>query len=185
LPKSRTNDSIVGDIRAEAVFQEQMLLNSVDLYMQCRSIWFCIQWNGMMERATSSAAKIFDCAQRGACAPSDIVGTTLQAIKFLDNGERNHDVTLWEGMKTSRICDQNRGVENNAGARANGVHRGARHRANGRLDVGTDLLRNMIDVSFWHPELCEVVDAVVETFLKKTCTTLRRRHIFGQFSKLF
>jgi hypothetical protein len=91
-------------------------------------------------------------------------------------------------MKTSGICDQNGGIENNAGARANGVHRGAHHRANGQLDVGTDLLRNMIDDSFWHPRLCEVVDAAGEIFLKKCarlCGDVRFSVNFQNFFKIF
>jgi hypothetical protein len=107
LPKSCTNNAIIWNLWVQSVLYKKVPLNAIDFNMNSGSAWFLVQRNGKVNRTAGSTTKIFYGTQCSSCSATYIISTTLQAIKFFNNGERNYNIATGEGMKTTRVCNEN------------------------------------------------------------------------------
>ena len=114
LAEGSSDDAVVGNLGVEAVLDQQMALDPVDLDLQGAAVRVVVHGCGGGERPTSLAAQVLDGAQRRARGATDIVHAGLQRIEFLDHGERNDDVATGECVDACRVCHQNRRVEHDA-----------------------------------------------------------------------
>jgi hypothetical protein len=101
-------------LRIEAVFDQEMLLHSVDLDLQGAFGGWVADRERCRERTTGANAVLLDRAQCGARSAAHIVGPRLQAIEFLDHRERDDDIATTEPIEAAGIADQDRGVEHDS-----------------------------------------------------------------------
>jgi hypothetical protein len=135
LPERGTDDPVVGHGGVESVFEQQVLLDAVDLDVHGRRVGCVGHRDRCRERTAGPHAEFFDGPQRGACRSSDVVETRLEPVEFLDHRERDHHVDTAEAGDRARVGDQHRGVEHHSrpGAGRGGTTAGSRL-VRGRVD---------------------------------------------------
>ena len=140
LAERGADDAVVGNGRIEAMLDEAVLLDSVDLDLQRGRP----DGHRLCERAPVAHAQLLDAAQRGARGTADVVGAVLQPVQLLDHSQRHHDVDVVKGCETVGIGDQHGRVE----------HDPRPHRVGDRLSG--------VDVDAWAgPPVQPLVDAAV------------------------
>ena len=97
LAEGGADDPVVGQLRVEAVLDQQVLLHAVDLDLHRAGA----DRYRLGQRATVLDAQVLDRPQRGAGRAADVVGAGLEAVELLDDGERDHERRVAERQRGS------------------------------------------------------------------------------------
>ena len=103
------DDAVVGHRRVEAVLDEQVASDVVDLDLQ-GAVPLPVG-HGRGERTAVPDAQFLERAQRGASGAADVVGPGLETVELLDDRERHDHVGVLELEDARRVGDQHRRVE--------------------------------------------------------------------------
>jgi hypothetical protein len=116
LADGGADDAVVGHRWVEAVFDEKVLANVVDLDLQRGGA--VAGGNRFGERAAMRHAEFLEGAQCRPGCSTDIIGTTLEPVEFLHDGQRYHDVGVEELEHAGRIGNQHGGVDDESSSLA-------------------------------------------------------------------